>query len=348
MSATGSNPEYVNARVRARRAKLFSDEDYRKLVRMGPGEIARFMEETEYESEINALGSRHDGVDLIEYALNRNMAKHFDDLLRWAGGSVYDRIASYLRKFDAWNVKTVLRGIYSEAAPEAIRTDLIGAGEFDEDLLDRLVNAGSIEDAVELLDGTLFGEPLAAAFEEYEETGVLVPLENAVDRAFYEHLLDDVSGNDEATQLYVEVLQAEIDFRNVRNALRLARSGAEMDPAEYYIAGGKLFDESELSQLVADTDLLVAHVRDSDYADELSAALDGLEDAESLMGFEHALDRALLEYSRALSSRFPLSICPVLAYMLAKEREVENVRAVARGREAGLSEAEIEEELVIV
>jgi V/A-type H+-transporting ATPase subunit C len=86
MSATGSNPEYVNARVRARRAKLFSDEDYRKLVRMGPGEIARFMEETEYESEINALGSRHDGVDLIEYALNRNLAKHFDDLLRWPAG----------------------------------------------------------------------------------------------------------------------------------------------------------------------------------------------------------------------------------------------------------------------
>ena len=32
---------------------------------------------------------------------------------------------------------------------------------------------------------------------------------------------------------------------------------------------------------------------------------------------------------------------------LAKEREVENIRAIARGREAGLSVEEIEEELVI-
>ena len=43
-----SNYEYVTARVKARRAALFSRDDYRKLMRMGPGEIARFMEESEY------------------------------------------------------------------------------------------------------------------------------------------------------------------------------------------------------------------------------------------------------------------------------------------------------------
>jgi V/A-type H+-transporting ATPase subunit C len=348
MSSSGSNPEYVSARVRARRAALFSDEDYRKLVRMGSSEIARFMEETEYESEINALGARHSGTDLIEYALNRNMAKHFDDLLRWAEGRLYDLIASYLRKFDAWNLKTVLRGFYSDAEAEAIRTDLIRAGEFDDDFLDRLVETGAIADVIELLDRTIFGDALAAAYDEYETSGVLVPLENAIDRAFYENLLGDVSMADEATQLYVEFLQAEIDFRNVRNALRLARSGADIDPGEYFIEGGQLFDETELSQLAGSSDELIARIRESRYGDELSTALDELEQAESLIAFEHALDAALLEYSRSLSYRFPLSVCPVLSYILAKEREVENVRAIARGREAGLSEEEINEELVIV
>ncbi|PHQ45154.1 V-type ATP synthase subunit C, partial [Halorubrum sp. C3] len=65
MSAAGSsNPEYVVARVRARRGSLYGDEEYRKLTRMGPAEIARFMEESTYGAEINALGSRHGGVDL--------------------------------------------------------------------------------------------------------------------------------------------------------------------------------------------------------------------------------------------------------------------------------------------
>jgi len=351
MSRTrGSDPEYVNARVRARRAKLFDDEDYRKLVRMGPSEISRYMEETEYEAEMNALGSRFSGVDLIEYALNRNLAKHFEDVLEWASGSLYGQIAAYLRKFDAWNVKTVLRGLYSGASTEEIGDDLIRAGEFDDRFLDRLLEAQSIEGVVESLSDTMFGEGLEEAFEDYEEGGVLVPLENAVDRAFYEHLIDELGeyGEDTPVALYAEFLRAEIDFRNVRNALRLARSGADADPADYYIEGGELFEANELSTLGSSMSELTSHIEESKYGDELDAALAELADSESLIGFEHALDAALQEYADYLSHVHPLSVCPVLSYIIAKEREVDTIRAIARGREAGLSEEEIETELVTI
>jgi V/A-type H+-transporting ATPase subunit C len=344
-TAGGSNPEYVTARVGARRSALYGDEEYRKLIRMGPAEIARFMEESDYEAEINALGARHSGVDLIEYALNRNLAKQFEDLLRWADGRLYDLIARYLRKFDAWNIKTVIRGLYSEADREAIEDDLIRAGEFDEELLDQLLDSPTIEDVVERLSGTMFGDSLEAAYDDYEETGVLVPLENAVDRTYYEHLLEDLAV-DEATAQYREFLEAEIDFRNARNALRLAQSGADIDPAEYYIDGGSLFTASELATLSQNREELVAAIRESKYGDELSEALDELEAAESLIGFERALDEILLEYTSALGNVFPLSITPIVSYILAKEREVDNIRAIARGREAGLSEEQIQEELV--
>ncbi|NNC25101.1 V-type ATP synthase subunit C, partial [Salinisphaera sp. USBA-960] len=76
--------------------------------------------------------------------------------------------------------------------------------------------------------------------------------------------------------------------------------------------------------------------------------LERLESADTLIGFEHALDAALLGYADHLSHVFPLSVCPVLAYVLAKEREVDNVRAIARGREVGLSGEEIEQELVML
>ncbi|WP_018257105.1 V-type ATP synthase subunit C [Halomicrobium katesii] len=346
-----ANYEYVITRVRSRRAKLFDDDDYRKLVRMGPSEISRFMEETEYETEMNALGARYSGVDLVEYALNRNLAKHFDDLLRWSDGRLYDYVARYLRKFDVWNVKTIVRGIYSGADANEVEDDLIRAGELSEQLLDQLVAAGSIEEVVELLDGTIFGDDLAEAYQDYEDSGVLVPLENALDRAFYDVLLSGLPTQpevDSPTGLYVSFLTAEIDFRNLRNALRLARSGAEIDPAEYHIEGGRLFDADEIGALATSTDQLVQRVRESTYGDDLDAALDTLEAADSLIEFEHALDAALLEYSDQLSNRYPLSVCPVLSYILAKEREVDNIRAIARGREAGLDSDEIEQELVIL
>ncbi|MFO7925900.1 MAG: V-type ATP synthase subunit C [Halobacteriota archaeon] len=343
-----SNYEYVTARVRSRRAKLFDADDYRKLVRMGPGEIARFMEDTEYETEMNALGARHSGVDLIEYALNRNLAKHFDDLLTWAEGSLYEYVANYLRKFDAWNVKTVIRGIYTGADREEVEDDLIQTGEFAGATLDQLLEVTSIEDAIEALSGTIFGDALEEAYEDFENTEVLVPLENAVDRAFFGHLLDDVGRPEPDTPnaLYREFLEAEIDFRNLRNALRIARSGADIDPAEYFIEGGRLFGGEELRQLASNTDELVTAIRESSYGNDLADALDELEEAESLIGFEHALNSALLEYSEKLSNRYPLSVCPVLAYILAKEREIENIRAIARGREAGIPVEEIEAELV--
>ncbi|MGM0592540.1 MAG: V-type ATP synthase subunit C [Halobacteriota archaeon] len=348
MSTAGSsNPEYVNARVRSRRSVLFTEEDYRKLLRMGPAEIARFMEESEYETEINALGSRYSGVDLIEYALNRNLAKQFDDILDWADGRLYDLIARYLRQFDAWNVKTVIRGIYSDTDRETVESDLIRAGELDDRLIDRLLDASTIEEVVELLDSTIFGKALASAYDDYESSGVLVPLENAVDRAFYETLLDDlVTG--EATAKYREFLQAEIDFRNARNALRLAHSGTELDPTDYYIEGGRLFSAAELATLASNPTELVTRIRESPYGEDLSVALDELEDAESLIVFERALEAALLEYSDSFGRVFPLSVTAVLAYILAKEREVANIRAIARGREAGLSDEQIEEELVIL
>jgi V/A-type H+-transporting ATPase subunit C len=349
MSTAGtSNPEYVNARVRSRRAALFDEEDYRKMLRMGPSEIARYMEESTYEDSINALGARHSGVDLLEYALNRDLAQQFEDILDWADGRLYELIARYLRKFDAWNVKTVIRGLYSGTDSEAIESDLIRAGEFSERRLSQLLDAGSIEEVVEVLSDTLFGDPLETAYPDYEESDVLVPLENAVDRAFYENLLGDVSTEDEALSLYVEFLEAEVDFRNARNALRLARSGADIDPSAYFIEGGVLFREAQLSTLAGNVDELVAHIRDSRYGDELSDALDRLEEAESLVAFEHALEVALLEYADSIGNTFPLSITTVISYILAKEREVDNIRAIARGREAGLSQEQIEEELLIL
>jgi V/A-type H+-transporting ATPase subunit C len=351
MSATGSsNPEYVNARVRSRRAALFDEEDYRKLVRMGTGEIARYMEESEYETEMNELGARHSGVDLIEYALNLNLAKHFEDLLEWADGQLYEWIANYLRKFDAWNAKTAIRGVYSGTNTEGIDTDYIQAGEFDDTLLEQMAAAGSVEEIVDLLSETIFEEGLAEAYEAFEETDVLVPLENAIDKTFYEHLLEGVTDRQIDTNtprgLYVEVLQAEIDFRNVRNAMRLSRTGTDLDPEEYYIEGGKLFDRGELRGLVGNFEELVEHIRESTYGDDLSEALSELDEAQSLIEFEQALDSALLEYSDKLSYTYPVSICSALSYVLAKEREVENVRAIARGQEVGLTVEEIEGELV--
>ncbi|MFP4175016.1 MAG: ATP synthase A1 subunit C [Halobacteriales archaeon] len=342
-----SNYEYVAARVRARKAKLFDDDDYRKLVRMSPNEIARFMEESEYSEEINRLGARYEGVDLIEYALYDNMARHFSDIVRWSEGTLRETVVDYLRSYDAWNVKTVLRGVFTGATPDEIRADLIPAGELNEEFVESLAELDSVEEVVEELEGTVFDEALDEALREYEDEEVLLPLENAVDRTFYEGLVEGSRPAPESPRgVYRDFLRSEIDVLNVRNALRAAGS-EKVDVGEYFIEGGKLFTRSELERLVDNREELVEALRDSEYGTELEEAIDELEDTGSLVEFDRALDKLLMEFAGSMTNRYPNSVAPVISYILSKEREVQNIRGIARGKEAGLTVEEIEEEVVI-
>jgi len=342
-----ANYEYVGARVRARKAKLFDDDDYRKLVRMSPNEIARFMEESEYSEEINRLGARHEGVDLIEYALYDNMARHFSDIVRWSEGSLRETVVDYLRSYDAWNVKTVIRGVFTGATPEEIRGDLIPAGEIDENLLEDLAERESVEEVVEELGGTVFGDALEGAMRDFSDTGVLLPLENAVDRTFYEGLVKgERPAPESAKGVYTDFLRSEIDVLNVRNALRAAGS-EQLDVGEYFIEGGDVFSEEDLERLVGNREELVNALRESRYGDSLEGAIEELEETGSLVEFDRALDELLIEFAERMTSRYPNSVAPVISYILSKEREVQNIRGVARGKEAGLGVEEIEEEVVI-
>ncbi len=347
LNTGSSNYEYVGARVRARKAKLFDDDDYRKMVRMSPNEIARFMEESEYSKEINRLGARHEGVDLIEYALYDNMARHFSDIVSWSNGSLRKTVADYLRKYDAWNVKTVLRGVFTDATVEEIHGDLIPAGELDEEFLDDLAELGSVEKVVEGLEGTVFGEALEEALRDFNDTGVLLPLENAVDRTFYEGLVKGERPAPESPEgVYTNFLRSEIDVLNVRNALRAAGS-EQVDVGEYFIEGGDLFKKDELRRLVGNREELVNALRESGFGDSLADAIDALEDTGSLVEFDRALDKLLMQFAGTMTNRHPNSVAPVISYILSKEREVQNIRGIARGKEAGLSVEEIEEEIVI-
>ena len=59
------------------------------------------------------------------------------------------------------------------------------------------------------------------------------------------------------------------------------------------------------------------------------------------------LDHYIANRTKRFSYLYPLSVLPVLDYLLRKEREVYNLRAIVRGKQTGLSSERIEE-LVMV
>jgi len=97
------------------KSKLLPKETYPRLLNMGIDEITRFIQESEYKNDVDELAMKYSGGDLAEHALNRNLALTYDKLLRITSGELNYLIVAYLKRYDIWNIKTLLRGILYNA-----------------------------------------------------------------------------------------------------------------------------------------------------------------------------------------------------------------------------------------
>jgi V/A-type H+-transporting ATPase subunit C len=68
---------------------------------------------------------------------------------------------------------------------------------------------------------------------------------------------------------------------------------------------------------------------------------------ESLSKIELRLDKYLNEHVWKIATYNPLTVLPMLGYMLSKDAEVDNIQAIVRGKEAGLSQEIIKSHLVL-
>ena len=78
----GKKYAYIAARVRAMKSKLMPKETYPRLMNMDIAEITRFIGESEYKQDVDELAQKFSGIDLLEHALNENLARTYRKLLR--------------------------------------------------------------------------------------------------------------------------------------------------------------------------------------------------------------------------------------------------------------------------
>src|SRR3989344_7295127 len=69
----GHHP-YAATRAKVMKSLLIERNDYDKLLKMSLPEIAVFLQNTQYKEEFNQLGVNFQDIELVERALNLNMA----------------------------------------------------------------------------------------------------------------------------------------------------------------------------------------------------------------------------------------------------------------------------------
>src|SRR3990170_433590 len=329
---------YIVARVRAMKGKLIPKEMYPKFLNMEIPEITRIIGESEYKKDVDELGKKYRGTDLIEHALNQNLALTYRKLIDVSQNEANLLIIEYLRSWDIWNIKTILRGKFSGASEEEILEDVVSGGQLRYRDLSEIVKVGTMEGVIAAFAKTSYYPALAG----YK--GDLAEIENALDRLYYSNLIKAVT--ETGNKLFLKFLKTEIDLKNLKMLFRMKRADMERDDiVKLLIPGGMELKDSDLSRLAS---LPVSEfIRALEEYSYWSAISDISSDLASLIHIETRLDKYGLLYASKISYYYPLSILPILDYIVSKKLEVDNIRIIVRGKETNLPEDIIRSHLVM-
>ncbi len=331
---------YFNTRVFAMRGRLLPRDTYNKFLQMEIPEIARFLGETEYKTEIEKLGKRYRGVDLVEYALNLNLASTFHGLIEKAQSELRELITLYMQYYDLENINTILRGKLSNISEEEVLEALIPAGSLEINRLNQLIEA-DYEETLDMLKRMGYDEAVAMLVGR-----PLPEVEDMMRRRYFSDLLEATEGGNKSMQLFNHFLRTEIDFVNLINFLRLKRDEEPPDKImEYMVEGGRLLRVDKLHKLAEmDFDDMIKEVERIAYFRDSPGAL--TDASESLVGLEAVLLKKQLDYASTQARQNPMSVLVVLSYILAKRMEVDNIRKIVRGKEGELPIELIRRQLV--
>ncbi|MGZ4903270.1 MAG: V-type ATP synthase subunit C [Halobacteriota archaeon] len=336
-----SKYSYATARVHAMKAKLYPKDTFKKVLVMDLPEITRFIEESEYKDEVDELARAYSGIDLLEFALHRNMAHTFRKLIDITIGEPHYLIVEYLRRWDIWNLKTIIRGKTYGASDEEISRVLVPAGELSIEFLTNLIRKTDVEEVVSSLEGTIYYKPITDI--DYHES--LMKLEDELDKFYYRRMVEVVSkvtGN----SLFLKFIRMEVDIANIKTLFRLKQADIfGPDAMDHVVPHGLYITDRQMVKMVnASLEDFISMVKTYRYWNAIADAVS--ETAVSTRDVELLLDKYLADYAWKIARYNPLSILPILGYMVSKSVEVENLTAIARGKEAHLPEEVIADHLV--
>ena len=341
------NYSYTSARVKAKKSKLLKEEDYNKMLMMSVPEISHYISDAGYSKEMADLGNRYEGLSLVEYATYANMAKAFRSILNSSTGALSRMVNAYLTKWDCENLKTIMRGKKYGLPIEEIREDLVPAGNLSMDDLDKMLSLTTIEDILAAFSKKIHIVVPDDVISSYKTNGILGSIEDVLVKEYYKNLLASISSSDRPTQIFRTYIKTCIDLKNVETVLKFKADGITGDVVvEYWIPGGTEVDEKVMSQLAAAQDIQAA-VNEMQQLRMYSEIKDSLSQDSTILDVVGVINKYRVELANKVGHMYPLSVIPVVDYMIHKENEVRNIRMIAHGTDSGLDRDTMKKLLVI-
>ncbi len=343
-----TNYAYAVARVQARRAKLIPPSEYEKLLKMDLSEITRYIQESEYKAEVDEMSARFKGLDLLEAALIVSQERTNADLRQILDGEANELLGLYMMRDLVDDIKTVLRGKNAGASREELLKELL-LEDLDTYGIFQPLLADDVQTPQDITAALLRQGGVAAQWGRVLDTvpsdSPLSAFEDSLDKAYYHHLVSSISeSRQRGSAEMLQFVRRQIDARNLQNAARWVANQQKGDFTPIIIPGGQHVKPAAAAKLAQAEDLAAFRdiVSELGLPDSLQSALDACEGGR-LAPFQTALQHWHQEQLDKLSGAHPLSIIPILVFLTRKRRETTTLRALARGKAAGLSEERLRE-----
>ena len=151
------------------------------------------------------------------------------------------------------------------------------------------------------------------------------------------------------TRIFLNYIRKEIDIVNLKTIMKLKHEGIYGDEVmKYYIPGGMEID-TKYAQLLANYDTIKASLGDLSrlevFEEYIKPAMEG--DDITHKGILSSMKKYQADQAKKMAHMYPLSVLPIIDFMVAKETEVRNIRVVARGVDGGLGRETIKGLVVI-
>lgn len=292
-----------------------------------------------------------DGLRLDE-AFRRNLVQSLLKLRRLAQDRPRILLERLLFRWDAYNLKTLVRGKRASAPSQDILASTFPVGLLDEPALAELTRVRSLQALADTL--ATWRMPMAGSLRKglkiLEESDRLQSLEFELDCwAFAEASGTIANGddNDRAVRTYLSHLADKI---NLLTALRLLQERSPLSSFEasrYFIEAGGRLTRAHYERVMTAGDLrhglaLLSHTPYGWLVKPLPE-----NEPISLLFMEHALDRWLLARTFHLMRKDPLGIGVPIAYIEQKINEVRNLRLIVQGKIAEMEPEQIAEWLIM-
>ena len=335
---------YPNARVRARTGRLFTEKEF--------SEIVESQNIDEVKNYLRGIPDYAKYIDVypLEKALDTQLAETYDLIARITPDNSKDIFNFLLKKWDIKNIKSIIIAKQAGLSQDETLNLIVPFGALT-DKLDSLIEADNVTEVLNGLEGTEYPKILEDAIPIYNETGLLLPIEASLDKYLLQNLLrTSATPEDDNTLLLHDYVGTMVDVANIKIILRAKADDLKYEDIEsYMISDGYQIREWKLKELMEAEDVagVVSSLEGTDYAPMLSDAMTDYTETRSMASFENALDNHVANTAKTISLKNQFGIGPMIGFLNKKEREIKNLKIIARGkREEGFSSSMIKEMMI--